>query len=82
MAAAPLATFVVEKYLRRKIDPARKAFEQQYKETNFIQNVPMAEKPAAPKPTPPQPAPKKDSAKAPAKPLIAENGKGNGTARN
>lgn len=84
VAAAPIATFVVEKYLNRKIDPSRKAFEQQFMDTNFIQNVPMAEKPAtpAPKPATPQPAPKKDSVKAPAKPLIAESGKGNGTARN
>jgi penicillin-binding protein 2 len=68
VAAGPIATFVVEKYLNRKIDPSRKSFETQVIETNYIQNVPMPTlKPdAKPKPTAP-----KDSAKAP-KPLLAK----------
>lgn len=83
VAAAPIATFVVEKYLNRKINPARKAFEQEFMERDYIHKVPMAEKPA-PKAALPVPTPKKDSVKAPAKPkpLIAESKGGNGTARN
>ncbi len=79
VAAAPIATFVIEKYLNRKIDPARKAFEQEFMERDYIHKVPMPN--AKPETKPAPPAPKKDSVKAP-KPLIAESGKGNGAARN
>ncbi|MBC7891533.1 MAG: peptidoglycan glycosyltransferase, partial [Sphingobacteriaceae bacterium] len=79
VAAAPIATFVIEKYLNRKIDPARKAFEKEFMERDYIHKVPMPN--AKPEPKSAPPAPKKDSVKAP-KPLIAVVEKGNGMGKN
>lgn len=70
-AAAPIATFVIEKYLKRIIAPGRKAYEKEVMEKDYIQNIP--------KPLPPIVKPRKDSTKtvpvspkSAAKPLIAE----------
>ncbi|MFN3378315.1 MAG: penicillin-binding protein 2 [Runella zeae] len=57
-AAAPVASLIIEKYLKGHVD--RKAYEQEWKNKNFLQNViiPKAQQqPSAPKekPAPPKP---------------------------
>jgi penicillin-binding protein 2 len=55
-AAAPVASLVIERYLKGKVD--RKAYEQEWKNKNFLQNV-IIPKSQHPKPKSEQPAPPK-----------------------